>query len=280
MRKDEETGFFESARPGTMASYGSAEFELPILYFRDDFFALYFAADAKKIRRHMPSDNLHPVLLPNGKAVVAVGAFNYMDTSIGPYGEVIVGIPAVYGKSPVPVAPALFESRYPGFGVIVAHLPVTKQTARDAGRGQWGFTKFITEMHFTITPEYLQCKMSEKQEHILTLRVARRGFYKTDKKPIVTFSVKDGQLIKTTIPQKGAFRQSVRPAGSFLELGDHPVSESIRGMGLSKKPMISKYYVERAGILPAGEVIETNARPLEGYYGADLEGEHTVSYME
>ena len=122
--------------------------------------------------------------------------------------------------------------------------------------------------------------MSEKGEHILRLRVVRRGFYKTDKKPIVTFSVRDGQLIKTVIPQKGAFRQSLKPTRSFLELGTHPVSESIRTLGISEKPMISKYYVERSGILPAGEVIETDVQPLEGYYGEDLEGEHTVSYME
>lgn len=280
MKNDSDQNFFNGTRPGKWAIHGAAEFELPILYFRDDFFALYFSADAKKVRNLIPSGNLHPVLLPTGKAVVAVGAFNYLETSIGPYGEVIVGIPLVYGKKPMPVAPALLESSYPGFGVLVAHLPVTKQTARDAGRGEWGYTKFITEMNFTITPEMMECRMSEKGRHILTLGVARRGFYKTDQKPIVTYSVKDRKLIRTAIPQKGAFRQSLRPAGSYLELGSHSVSDSIRDLGLSKKPIISKYYVERAGILPAGEVIEENAGPLEGYYGEDLEGEHTVSYLK
>lgn len=279
MKNDKKESFFASTRPGTWAGHGTAEFELPILYFRDDFFSLYFAADAQNVSRLIPSDNLYPVLLPNKKAVVAVGAFNYMDTSIGPYGEVIVGIPLVYGKKPMPVAPALLESTYPGFGVLVAHLPVTTQTARDAGRGEWGYTKFITEMNFTITPEFMECRMSENGRNILNLRVVRQGFFKTDKKPIVTFSVKDGRLIKTTIPQKGSFRQSLRPTGSCLELGDHPVSESIRELDLAPKPMLSKYYVERAGILPAGEVIEDNVRPLEGYYGGDSEGELTVSYM-
>lgn len=273
-------GFFETARPGRSVTHGSASFELPILYFRDDFFLLYFTADQEKIKPFIPSDKLYPILMPNNKAVVAVGAFNYMETSIGPYGEVIVGIPLVYGKKPVPVLPGLMESRYPGFGALVAHLPVTRETARDAGRGEWGYTKFITEMHFAITPEFMECEMNEGGEHILTLRVARKGFLMTDNKPMTTFSVKDGRLIKTTIPQKGAFRQSLRPNGSYLRLGSHPVSDSIRSMGLSKKPFLSKYSVERSGILPAGEVIEENVRPLEGYYGEDRQGEHTVTYMK
>lgn len=273
------TSFFGAARPGRNLGHGSASFELPILYFRDDFFALYFSAEAQKVKSMIPSDNLHPVLLPNRRAVVAVGAFNYLETSIGPYGEVIVGIPVVHGKKPYPVAPAMLESRYPGFGVLVAHLPVTTQTARDAGRGEWGYTKFVADMHFSITPEFQECVMSENGESILRLRVSRKGFFMTDRKPIVTYSVKDGKLVKTTIPQKGSFRQSLIAGGSFLKLGSHPVSESIRQMGLSEQPMLSKYYIERAAILPAGERVEEGVRPLDGYFGKDREGERTIAYM-
>jgi hypothetical protein len=272
--------FFEGTRPGRIVSHGAASFELPILYFRDDFFALYFSADARKVSLLVPSDNLHPVLLPNKKAVVAVGAFNYLETSIGPYGEVIVGVPVVYGKEPVPLLPAMLESRYPGFGVLVLHLPVTTKTARDAGRGEWGYTKFVADMRFSITPEFQECEMSENGESILTLRVARKGFFMKDRKPIHSYSVKEGRLIRTTIPQKGAFRQALRPGGSFLRLGRHPVSEAIRNMGLSERPLLSKYYVERAAVLPAGEAIEENVSALDGYFGEDREGERIVSYIQ
>jgi hypothetical protein len=100
-----------------------------------------------------------------------------------------------------------------------------------------------------------------------------------DKKPLITYSVKDGNLIKTTIPQIGAARMCLNPKGSFLELGDHEVAQSIRDMGLSAKPIQSRYYVERSGILPSGEVIESGVRPLEGYYGKDRQGEHTIDYV-
>lgn len=271
--------FFQDIGPVKKVTHRKATFELPVLYSRDDFFALFFTIDAQKAKAVMPSDRLHPVLLTSKKALVGIGAFNYIETSIGPYSEVAVVLPAVYSASPPPlIIPALLESRFRGFGSLVMHLPVTRRVARDAGRGEWGYTKFLAGMHFTITPEFMECRMSEGKEHILTLRVARRGFALKDNKPLVTFSVKDGNLIKTTIPQRGICRFAVRPRDSHLLLGDHPVAESIRDLNLSDKPFMSRYYLERSAILPAGKVIEQDVRPLDGYLGKGREGKRTVVY--
>jgi hypothetical protein len=273
------SGFFESAKPVRTVTHGKATFQLPILYFRDDFFALFFSADPKRIRAVMPSSRLHPVLLNARRAMVGIGAFNYIDTSIGSYGEVAVVIPAVYGPSPPSILiPALVESRWQGFGLLVMHLPVTKRVARDAGRGEWGYTKFLAGMRFVITPEYMECRMSEGEKHILTIRVVRRGIAIRDCKPLITFSVKEGNLIRTTIPQKGTCRFSIRPAGSFLKLGDHPVSASIRELGISEKPFMSRYYLERSGILPSGQIMEQDVKPLDGYPGKGRPGKHSVIY--
>ena len=273
--------FFSSSRPGRTVTRGQATFELPILYFRDDLFALFFTADPRKVRALMPSDRLHPVLLTSKKAMVGIAAFNYIETSIGPYGEVAVVIPAVYGYAAPPlILPALMEARYPGFGTLVLHLPVTRTVARDAGRGEWGYTKFVADMRFTITPEFMACRMAEEGSHILTLRVARKGIVMRDRKPLVTYSVRQGDLIRTTISQRGACRVALSPGSSHLILGDHPVSASIRELGLADRPLMSRYYVERSGILPSGVVVEKGVRSLEGYHGRDREGEHAVIYKD
>ena len=273
--------FFDGTRPGKTVTHGKSTFDLPILYFRDDMFALFFTCDLQKARALMPSDKLHPVAVSGRRATLAVVAFNYIDTSIGPYGEVGVIVPAVYGTKPAPMlVPGVIESKYPGFGALVMHLPVTKMTARDAGRGEWGYTKFVADMHFTNTPEYQEIRMFEQKQHIMTMRVMRQGICLRDRKPIITLSVKNGQLIKTTIPQKGTCRTSLRPKDSFLELGDHEMAQSIRDLEISSRPLQSRYYVERSGILPSGEVLETGVRPLDGIKGKDRKGKHEVVYTK
>ncbi|MFC1505082.1 acetoacetate decarboxylase family protein [Thermodesulfobacteriota bacterium] len=273
--------FFDHSEPRDTLTLGDETIELPILYFRDDAFALYFSADYEKVKNNMPTDQLYPVMLPNGRAIIALAAFNYIDTTIGPYGELAVAAPAVYGKQTTAssgIFPALMESNYSGFGVVVLHLPVTHEKARDGGRVGWGYTKFIADMHFTLRPEYMQCRMLEKDTHILDLRLRRKGIYVRDRKPLTTYSVKDRQLIKTVVPQTATKRISLLTGGSYVRLGSHPMAESIKALDLAPKPFMSVYYPERGAILPAGQVIANNVEPLEGYYGETREAEHIITY--
>jgi len=272
--------FFDNTRPAKIITIDNNSYELPILYKRDEFMGLYYTADANRVKSILPSQRLHPITLPNGRAIVAIAAYNYRETSIGPYGELVSGIPCVYGVKPLPFTgflPAFLESRFPGFGVLVHHLPVTKTIARDAGRNIWGYTKFIASIHFEITPEHLECRMSEDNDHILSFRVVRRGIYSVDSKPIITYSVKDRQLIKTIIPQKGTKRFCMKTDGCFLKLGDHQVAKSIEALDLSDTPLMSIYYPERWAILPEGTVIEKNVQSFDGYMGNDNEGIHSIN---
>ena len=270
--------FFANTRPGREVTHGGATFELPILYHRDDCFAAMFACDAREARASLPSDQLHPVTLPGGKAIAIVAAFHYIDTSIGPYGEVGVVIPVVHGRKAPTLLPALLEARWPGFGVTVLHLPVTRTVARDAGRGQWGYTKFVADMAFEHHPERLAVRLHDGDTPILRLVVPRCGVILPDRNPLVTYSVRDGDLIRTTIPQRGTVRNALRPRGASLELGQHPLADTLRRLRVGPRPFLTRYYVERAGILPAGEVVERGVRPLEGWRGEDREGAHTVVY--
>jgi len=273
--------FFSGTRPGKSIKVGKEKFEFPILYYRDDAFAVFYTADARKVAPLLPSDKLHPIVLWKNRALFGVACFNYIDTTIGPYGEVGIVVPAFHAeKKPPYLIPAIRETYDPRFGMVVLHLPVTNTTARDAGRGVWGYTKCVADMKFVITPEYMECRLSEDKHRILTARVARRGFPKRDYRPLSTFSVKDGSLIQTIIAQVGTARNSFFPDGSFLDLGDHEITGPIKELGLSAKPVMSRYYVERSGILPEGKVIETRVRELSGYRGADRQGEHTVIYRE
>jgi len=272
--------FFDSAVARTAVTHQSATFELPIHYYRDDAFMLMYSADLAAVRAQLPSDRLHPVLIAPGRAVVAVVAFNYLDTSIGPYGELGIAVPVVFGAAkPVPLLPALLEAGYPGFGMLVLHLPVTTTRARDAGRGQWGYTKLVVDMHFEITPEHLRCRLADEGRHILTLQVDKGGWFATDRRPLITYSVKDGDLIRTTIPQKASLRWHPRAGGSWLALGDHPLARSVQALDLSPRPLLKRYYIERSAILPAGQIVERGVRPLDGLFGRDREGELSVTYL-
>ena len=274
--------FFEGTRPGRVVRVGTAEFELPVLYFRDDSFGALFTADLSRLRAAMPSQRLHPVPHSTpGRGLIYVGCYDYLDTSVGPYGEVAIAVPAVYGRRPPPVLPSVFEGRWPGFGAVILHLPVTTRLTRDGGRVYWGYTKFVADLRFQSTPEFQECHLEEGGKHILTLRVVKRGFPLTDRRPLITFSVKEGALVRTTIPQSTLVRTALSAGGSSLELGDsHPVATSIRDLGVDPRPVMTRSYLDRSAILPEGEVVEQGVRSLEGYLGMEKEeGELLTTHL-
>jgi hypothetical protein len=271
--------FFAATTPPRPVEHGAARFELPIRYHRDDAFALAFGADLDAVRARMPSTRLHPVRLGRGRAMVVVIAFDYLETSIGPYGEVGVIVPVVLGRRPPPpLWPLLREGANPDFGALVLHLPVTTERARDAGRGEWGYPKFVADMRFDHTPEALSCELSEGGESILRLEVARGGRFATDARPLRTYSVKHGELVRTTVAQRASCRWQLGCSRSRLELGYHPVARDIASLGLSPTPLLKRYYVERASILPAGEVVERGVKPLDGYRGRDGDGRLVIGH--
>ena len=68
-----------------------------------------------------------------------------------------------------------------------------------------------------------------------------------------------------------------RTAGA-LQLGEHPVADQLRALGVSPEPLIVVSYLDARWILPAGNPIGA-ARDYTGYPGGDrMRGRFTVEY--
>jgi hypothetical protein len=275
-----DKNFFQWTGPKAKGvNIGSGEVDLPIKYYRDDSFMAIFSASYSGVRALLPSDKLYPVTLPSGRATVAVIAFNYHETSIGPYGEVGIALPCTYGQQAPPLLPLALESRFPGWGGFVLHLPVTSLKARDGGRVVYGYTKFIADMDFEKRPAYQRVRMSEGNSPILTLTVQQRGLPFKDNRPLITYSVREGELLKTTVPSRAVYQMGLLPGCGRLELGDHPIAHQLRELDIASTAFVTKNYLSRSGILPAGESLGAADRPHIGHLGEQREyGRLTINY--
>ncbi|MEJ2556037.1 MAG: acetoacetate decarboxylase family protein [Anaerolineae bacterium] len=275
-----DTDFFHWTGPIRKGvNVGSAQVDLPIMYYRDDSFMGIFSAAYEPVQALLPSQELYPVTLPSGRATLAIFAFNYMETSIGPYGEVGIAIPCTYGRQGPPLLPLVLEGRYPDWGGFVLHLPVTSRIARDGGRVIYGYTKFVADMDFQKRPAYQSVRLAEGDAHILTLTVRQQGLSLKDNRPLITYSVRDGELIKTTVPSRAVYQLGLAPGSGTLELGDHEIADQLRSLDISTTAVITKNYLTRYGILPEGQRVGRADRPHSGHIGEDREyGRLTVNY--
>ena len=128
-----------------------------------------------------------------------------------------LSFPCTYGRQAPPWLPLALEAKYPGWGGFVLHLPVTSRVAHDAGRGIWGYTKFVSDMDFFKRPAYQRVRLAEGDSHILTLTVQQSGLTLKDNRPLITYSVLDGQLLKTVVPSRSVYQLGLTP--DFGQIG-------------------------------------------------------------
>ncbi len=257
---------------------GVAEIALPIRYWRTDCFMALFTADLDAVRDLLPSQRLHPVRVTGNRAVVAVGVFNYLETSVGPYGEIALSPLCTLDRAALPILP-LATGHLRGMSGFVAHLPVTTRIAREAGRRVWGYPKFVADMDFDLSPERQRVEMSEDGREILSLEVRRRGHVTLDTAPLTTYTTHDGRLVRTEIAVRGHVATAVGPANGELLLGDHPVGREIAALGIDRRPLVTRTYLSHSAILPVGTDLGPADRPYTGHQGTDAEtGRHTVRY--
>lgn len=272
-------GFFADGAPAERLEVGAGAFDLPIRYFRTDCFLAVFSADLDAVRARIPSQRLRPVRLRSNRAAIGIVAYNYIETGIGPYGEIGIAALCTSGGFAPPLLPALLETRNPRFGAFVLHLPVTSRIARDAGRFVWGYPKFVADMDFDLRPESRRVELSEGGSEILSLQVRHRGPVVTDRNPLVTFSVEGGDLLRTEVASRATYHVGIGRSAGRLRLGSHPIADELRDMNISLEPFATKSFLSHAAILPRGKVLARADRAYDGYEGSDDEfGRHTVAY--
>jgi hypothetical protein len=161
---------------------------------------------------------------------------------------------------------------------FILDLPVTTAEARDAGRNGYGMAKFLADMDFSEEPGHRKVMLSEEDVHIFTLSVRTSGPVLADRAPLPMYSVQHGQLIETVIRFQGHRQAGLGAGAGRLVLGEHPVADRLRALGVATEPVMVASYLDARLILPAGTSVGP-ARDYVGHVGRDRDrGRLTVAY--
>ncbi|MFI0447822.1 acetoacetate decarboxylase family protein [Actinomadura sp. 6N118] len=158
--------------------------------------------------------------IPGRRAICSLAFIRYADGDLGPYHEFAVA----------------FLVRSPDGGPIGAFihwLPVNQAFTLDAGRTIWGFPKEIADIPMDLTSRIKRCAVRLGGRTALELAVKpglpMPGGAAAPK--VDAYSCLDGVTRRTpwTMSPSGV---RLRPGGASLKLGDHPVADELRGLGL------------------------------------------------
>jgi Acetoacetate decarboxylase (ADC) len=226
---------------------------LPIFYYDGAATGAFFPAKLGALRRLMPDPRISPARLAPGVGAVGIMCFEYRDTDIGPYNELAISValnepwflPNLPGRA---VLAGLRRRQVHGW---VHHLPVTTEIARVGGVELYNYPKFIGGIDFEQTDGQRACRLSEGQEHILTLTVERIATPRSEQFQLFSHLWMDRQ------PQSSEFKinaielgSGIRPGSTSLELGErHPIARELAGLLISRRPLLYQYVPRFEGIL-------------------------------
>ena len=217
----------------------SGPVDLPILYYDTSYVMALFFADRTAAEDRIRDQGLRPALTRGGQAVVALAGYDYRDSTVGPYLEVGLAIPAVPADAPRGRRwlQVLRNEESPGrdLGFHVLHLPVTTEVADSAGRDIWGLPKFVTEIGVRHVGRDIMVRVDDPAtgEPIATLDGRAGPGVRSPSLPVMLYSRLAGNLLRTTVNGRGT--NTAYPGGRLrMRVGTsaHPMADTMRGLGM------------------------------------------------
>lgn len=235
------------AVPTTKTTTSAGEVELPILYYDDSNVFALFTADPDGVAAKLAGTGLIPALRIGRRPVVAIGLYEYRQTSIGSYNEVGVGIlvyPERYKRSRS-VTGWTQLLRHPDRrdqGAYIIDLPVTTEAARAAGSEIWGYPKFVTPISFALGGGRFSSVVEDPDDGstIMEFSGRARPVLPTPPLPLVLYSRREGVMLRTHVDLRNGTRAHL-PGGIRLQVGQsrHRMAINLRELGLEgARPLV------------------------------------------
>jgi hypothetical protein len=189
---------------------------------------------------------LEPLEHEPGQSQLVLGFVDYLDNDLGQYREVMI----------------VFFVRPRGRGseaggTYIYKLPVDGEFTCAAGREIWGFPKTVEQIDLDYAPERAQLRLVMDGKLVFGLSVPRSGGLPAASPPstLLTYTYRpELHVVPFTSGSHGAW---LFPGGNGVELqlGDHPIANELRSLGLPATPLVATWAEHFYGSFGAPELV-------------------------
>lgn len=242
-----EIDFFQEVAH-TLVPWQGYHLHVPVFYDEIRSMMLTFLVPTEKVKAELPGNRLHPMPVMPGKAAVSISVYEYRDSDIGPYNEVIVGIPVSLDK-PLPLFTGSFRKAPLPLMVYIHTIPVTTEIARKVGVDFAGYPKFIAQIDFTEEQDWLTCQWLIEGALVLSLKGRKLSGRKVPRFRSAPITNRNGYFLRSEmVISEREIGRSRQKEDVVFSWGDHPLAGELKQMGL-EIPSSYSYSPQYRGIL-------------------------------
>jgi hypothetical protein len=178
----------------------------------------------------LPGDAFEVVEVAPGTAQLVLAAVDYVQNPWGDYDELNLGFLARPAGAPADV-----------IGSFVYRMPVNQAFTCEAGNRVMGFPKTVEDLTVTYTDATASFRLAMDGHHVLTLTLPRaEPTGPVERVEAVSYSYLDGVPYGTDLSMDMG-TGFIDAAEVQLELGDSPVADELRSLGLPCPPDLATW---------------------------------------
>ena len=237
-----DTPFFKDTPRKTLDMAGR-QIDFPILYYDLRYITGIFTVKTNKLRNLLPHSNFRPIEIWPGTGMLGITAFEYRDTSIGPYNEIAISVPVKFPPQFIfPGITAVSMIRSNKFPVYIHHLPVTTDIALQVGVHFWNYPKFLAEITFEDQDEVVEITLKENGSLILKMISMRLPVRRSAEVQFHTYSIKENVVMHgSAIGWAQSLGTRLIGEIAHLELGEHQISKELKELNLKENACSGQY---------------------------------------
>ncbi len=207
---------------------------------------------AEPAARWLPP-GLRPAAVLPGRTLLSIGCLDYRENDLGRYRELQISLFVREAGEPAGLpgrdALAFLRGTLPTW---IQHLPVDDAFSCEAGCRVWGFPKTVDELEIEELARRVRCRWRQRGQLVLEIELPRGGRMRVPERAMHAYTLKGGALHRTPFTT-GAEQVGFRPGGVRLALGEHPVADELRALGLPRRALGSVWMGQMHGRFDAPE---------------------------
>jgi hypothetical protein len=177
-----------------------------------------------------------------GRAVFSLSCVHYRESDCGAYEEIALGffVKPHGRRGGLPYLGTWRDILRDRAATHVWKLPVTTRLANDAGVQMWGLPKTIEEIDFEQAGGRAAFTLRMDGRRVLRYGVRARGGRRQPRSVSSVYSTFEGAPHVTALAHTDS-DMGVSIRGGHLLLGEHPLADQLRGLGLPRRPLLASW---------------------------------------
>ena len=178
-----------------------------------------------------------------GRAAFSLACCHYRESDCGVYNEIALGffVKPQHGEpSRIPYLGTWLDIARNDSATYTWKLPVTSKLANDAGVLMWGFPKTVEEIGFEVCDGRATFDLRMDGREVLSYSIRASGKREQPESASAVYSVYEGAPHVSFLGNR--YRDvGVSLGGGRLHLGDHPLAEQLRSLGVARRPLFATW---------------------------------------